>query len=61
MRRWFKRLTPPWGAMARRARLLAQAERQQDDEHKAAMQRIADAARDWDGPTWGGPIYRAHP
>jgi hypothetical protein len=52
-------LTFPWGTEARRAEMLAEANREQDVEHKAAVRRIIDMAADWDGPTWGGPIYRA--
>lgn len=59
MRRWFERLTPPWRSAARRAKDLAVADQRQDEERAAAMRRIVDAAREWDGPTWGGPIYRA--
>jgi hypothetical protein len=38
--------------------MLAEANREQDVEHNAAVRRIIDTADDWDGPTWGGPIYR---
>ena len=58
MRRWLYWLSFPWGAEARRAEMLAEAARQQDDERKAAVSRLIAAARDWDGPTWGGPMYR---
>jgi hypothetical protein len=60
MRRWLIWISPPWGVAARRAEMLAEADRQQDDERKAAIRRIIEAAREWDGPTWGGPIYRAN-
>jgi hypothetical protein len=58
MRRWLYWFTFPWGAEARRAEMLAEANREQDIEHKAAVRRIIDMAVEWDGPTWGGPIYR---
>ena len=58
MQRWFSKLTLPWGATARRTKILAEADRQQDDERKAAVRRVVESAREWDGPTWGGPIYR---
>ena len=58
MRRWLYWFTLPWGAEARRADMLAEANREQDVEHNAAVRRIIDTAYDWDGPTWGGPIYR---
>jgi hypothetical protein len=61
MRRWLYWFTFPWGAEARRAEMLAEANLQQDLERKAAIRRIIDTAADWDGPTWGGPIYRAQP
>jgi hypothetical protein len=54
MRRWLYWFKFPWGAAARRAEMLAEADQQQDDERKAAVRRIIDTARDWDGPTWGG-------
>jgi hypothetical protein len=38
--------------------MLAEAKLQQDLERQAAVRRIIDTAHDWDGPTWGGPIYR---
>jgi len=38
--------------------MLAEANLQQDLERKAAVRRIIDTAYDWDGPTWGGSIYR---
>lgn len=59
MRRWLYWFTFPWGAAARRAEMLAEANRQQDEERRAAVRRIIDTARDRDGPTWGGPLYRA--
>jgi hypothetical protein len=58
MRRWLYWFTLPWGAEARRAEMLAESNREQDVEHNAAVRRIIDTAYDWDGPTWGGPIYR---
>ena len=58
MRRWLYWFTLPWGAEARRAETLAEANLQQDLERKAAVRRIIDMAVEWDGPTWGGSIYR---
>ena len=58
MRRWLYWFTFPWGTEARRAEMLAEANREQDVEHNAAVRRIIDMATEWDGPTWGGPIYR---
>ena len=61
MQRWLTWLKVPWTAAARRAKMLAEADRQQDDERQAAIRRVVEAAREWDGPTWGGPIHRARP
>jgi hypothetical protein len=59
MRRWWYWFRSSWGTAARRAEMLAEAKREQDDERAAAIRRIIDTAHDWDGPTWGGPLYRA--
>ena len=55
MRRWWLWLLPPWGRTARHRERVAAAREWQEQEHEAAIRRITDAARGWDGPTWGGP------
>jgi hypothetical protein len=58
MRRWIRRLLPPYGAQARRRRALAEARAWQDEERAAARARIAGIAGILDQPTTVLPTTR---
>jgi hypothetical protein len=54
MWRWLIWLTSPWMHSRRRGAVLAEATRYQVAEHKRAVARMQDYARDCDGPNLAG-------
>jgi hypothetical protein len=52
------RLTVPWARRARQRRSLAEAQRVQDAERRAAYARLSELARTWNGATERYPVAR---